>query len=688
MTRSARHLRTPRSRRRLAGALTMLLASVGAVTSLLVPAATAPAHAANLAAFEPGYIMSDAIFWDRTTMSAPTIQAFLYLKGAACRPGDAPCLKDYRQATGSRDATAMCARYEGSPDESAAEIIAKVAQACGVNPQVIITILQKEEGLVTGSTGSGARLRTAMGYGCPDTAVCDALYFGFFNQVYSAASRFRYYAQNPAKFSHQVGVVNHILLKPNSTCGTADILIKNQATAGLYNYTPYAPNAAALAAGTGLGDACSSYGNRNFWNYFTDWFGPTTQRAPFGALDVAAATPAGVVLGGWALDPDTVSPILVHVYVDGAATAVLTAAGSRPDVGGAFGKGDDHGFAATLPVGPGPHNICVYAIDSSGGANALVACRTLVVVNTAPMGAVDAVRDATDAINVVGWALDPDTANPIAVHVYIDGSATPVLANVSRPDVGAAHHDGDGHGFNATIPATPGDHTVCIYAIDSAGGANPLLACRAVHTYSAPFGSFESASSVHGALAVVGWALDLDTTDPIWVHVYVDDVATAVLANGSRPDVGAAHHDGDGHGFTATLPASAGTHNVCVYGISVPAGSNRNLGCRTVVVTNAAPIGALDQATGGTGSVTTRGWALDPDTTNPITVHVYVDSSATPVTANASRPDVAAAFHEGSLHGFTATIATPAGTHEVCAYAINTPAGDNPVLGCRSVQVG
>src|SRR5699024_1304734 len=39
--------------------------------------------------------------------------------------------------------------------------------------------------------------------------------------------------------------------------------------------TPYQPNKAALAAGYGIGDACSAYGNRNFYNYYTDWFGPT-----------------------------------------------------------------------------------------------------------------------------------------------------------------------------------------------------------------------------------------------------------------------------------------------------------------------------------------------------------------------------------------------------------------------------
>ena len=36
---------------------------------------------------------------------------------------------------------------------------------------------------------------------------------------------------------------------------------------------PYTPNSAALHAGYGLGDHCSTYGNRNFYNYYVDWFG-------------------------------------------------------------------------------------------------------------------------------------------------------------------------------------------------------------------------------------------------------------------------------------------------------------------------------------------------------------------------------------------------------------------------------
>ena len=51
--------------------------------------------------------------------------------------------------------------------------------------------------------------------------------------------------------------------------------IQNTATASLYNYTPYQPNAAALAAYPGTGDACSAYGNRNFFYLFRKYFGST-----------------------------------------------------------------------------------------------------------------------------------------------------------------------------------------------------------------------------------------------------------------------------------------------------------------------------------------------------------------------------------------------------------------------------
>jgi hypothetical protein len=102
---------------------------------------------------------------------------------------------------------------------------------------------------------------------------------------------------------------------------------------------------------------------------------------PFGAVDVAAqSTGNDVVVAGWAIDPNTVSPIAVAVYVDGVATANVTADGSRTDVASAFpGFGDAHGFSTTLTLSStGSHTIDVYAIDSSGnGDNPLLARKTV-----------------------------------------------------------------------------------------------------------------------------------------------------------------------------------------------------------------------------------------------------------------------------------------------------------------------
>ena len=44
-----------------------------------------------------------------------------------------------------------------------------------------------------------------------------------------------------------------------------------------------------------------------------------------------------------------------------------------------------------------------------------------------------------NVIRIAGWTLDPDTADPIELHVYIDGGGFNTgLANLSRPDVAAA----------------------------------------------------------------------------------------------------------------------------------------------------------------------------------------------------------------------------------------------------------
>jgi hypothetical protein len=106
----------------------------------------------------------------------------------------------------------------------------------------------------------------------------------------------------------------------------------------------------------------------------------------------------------------------------------------------------------------------------------------------------------------------------------------------------------------------------------------------------------------------------------------------------------------------------------------------------------AVPFGAFDGASPNVGSVDLSGWAIDPDSNDSLDVHIYVDGQILGVvSANVSRPDVAGLVPGyGDRHGFSARLGQiGAGTHQVCAYAINVgPFGsENPSLGCRSVTI-
>jgi hypothetical protein len=246
--------------------------------------------------FKAGSIISDGIFFNGYDMSATTIQNFLNSKVPVCdtngtqmrgnvtrasygastgNPAPYTCLRNYVQAVPQRNAEDGLCTGIGAGTKSAAQIIYEVGVSCGVNPKVLIILLQKEQSLITDDWPWNVQYQSATGYGCPDTAPCDAEYYGFFNQVYMAARQFKRYARNSNQYTYQAKANNLIRYNPNAACGGSTIYIQNQATAGLYNYTPYQPNQAALNNLYGTGDACSAYGNRNFWRMYTEWFGST-----------------------------------------------------------------------------------------------------------------------------------------------------------------------------------------------------------------------------------------------------------------------------------------------------------------------------------------------------------------------------------------------------------------------------
>lgn len=231
--------------------------------------------------FDPGNIVSDQQFFDVDAYDLEQVQGFLDQWNAGCRTGSdgTPCLAQYREDSPSFEPDDYCpGGFSGQEGDTAAQIIWKSAQACGINPQVLLTTLQKEQGLITASGHrlNETRYATAMGYACPDDAHCDPGYFGFATQVYYAARQFRVYEYQPDRFMTAAAREDFIPYAPGEECGGSPVFVENLATSNLYNYTPYQPNEGALI---GAPNACSSVGNVNFYAYFNAWFGTPEKAA-------------------------------------------------------------------------------------------------------------------------------------------------------------------------------------------------------------------------------------------------------------------------------------------------------------------------------------------------------------------------------------------------------------------------
>lgn len=277
-------------RRRRAVALTLVLVPALLVALIVaIGVAAGPGRSApetgdvpsdlppNAGSVDPGRLIDDELFYDRAAMSVDEIQAFLDERIGEC--GNDRCLNvatagisARSERESSRTGDVICRAYEGGTLR-VAEIIHRLQDACGISARVILVTLQKEQSLVEGRAArapSEARLRTAMGASCPDTAPCDPEFEGVGAQIVAGTTDLASY--RASRFMRQPGT-HYIAFHPNRDCGGTDVAIQNDATAALYNYTPYQPNDAALQAGWGTGDACSSYGNRNFSYYFALWFG-------------------------------------------------------------------------------------------------------------------------------------------------------------------------------------------------------------------------------------------------------------------------------------------------------------------------------------------------------------------------------------------------------------------------------
>lgn len=242
--------------------------------------------------------MDDSTFRASFTMTAASIQTFLQNEGSGLAT-----FSD-TEVCGTATSGAMMSVYSSyyscGATVSAAQIIYDTSQAYGINPQVLLATMQKEQSLVTTPNPTASQLNYAMGYGCPDSSGC-ASYPGFFTQLAWSAWQFRYnfeaisgnsYGGFPATsypcngttryYSAALKTGNNITFYDDYGTGYANFTLPNAATSSLYCYTPH----------VFPGSAQEYYsGSYNFVFYFSLWFGGSATPYAF-----KSSTGAGVYL--------------------------------------------------------------------------------------------------------------------------------------------------------------------------------------------------------------------------------------------------------------------------------------------------------------------------------------------------------------------------------------------------------
>ncbi len=350
------------------------------------------AGAIAVSGWQAGRIIDDVVFTNVSTMGVNGIQTFLNSKVPACDSsgtklseyGAGDANKDGKSNT-SDDITLVDSNKNGviqrwewgkyyfnqtyftclkdylENGKTAAEIIYSAAQEFSINPQVLIVLLQKEQGLVTDEWPLNVQYKSAAGYGCPDNAPCDSQYFGLTNQLRWAARMFRsIMSASPTWYTPYVLGNNYIQYNPNTNCGGTTVNILNRSTQALYNYTPYQPNVYALGGGTSSEyPECGSFGNLNFYYYFTNWFGSVSAVNGSIVISNALTTSQQIIRRG-----DTIN----------AWFEIKNTADVEVNVGGLGvcarlnGKNYDFGFSHQNKIAPNGRLVFTYnkSIDESG----------------------------------------------------------------------------------------------------------------------------------------------------------------------------------------------------------------------------------------------------------------------------------------------------------------------------------
>jgi len=215
--------------------------------------------AASAVAAPPDYILSDANLRAKNSMSAAEIQAYL-----SSQPGPLKNLvtSDYDKVitTSSNQPNVNLTPDNDGVKKSAAQIIWEACQAYDISPMAMLTMLQKEQSLLTRTSLTPTTLARAVGAGCSDAKT--NRFPGFGNQIWHGARLLDAYGE-PGKSASYVDLYHpgisvwDIYRNPNVKVYPANI-----ATYKLYIYNP------------------SIGGNTNFYNIYKERFGDPTGNPP------------------------------------------------------------------------------------------------------------------------------------------------------------------------------------------------------------------------------------------------------------------------------------------------------------------------------------------------------------------------------------------------------------------------
>ena len=124
------------------------------------------------ATFNPSAIIDDHTFNDSTSENAAQIDSWLNTFSGSCISPNAGFSSQDVVGYNPTNGFLYSTNGSGAPvNVTAGTVIAHAAQAYGLNPQVLIAMMQEQEGIVTGSGPYGCSslaISAAEGYGCPD----------------------------------------------------------------------------------------------------------------------------------------------------------------------------------------------------------------------------------------------------------------------------------------------------------------------------------------------------------------------------------------------------------------------------------------------------------------------------------------------------------------------------------------